>query len=151
MLSRFVIAFLSKKQASSNYRAPVTIFSDFELKKRKIFHCFHFFPSICHEVMGPGAIIFVSWMLSFKPVFSTLFFHPHKETHSSLISAIRVVSSAYLRLIFLPAVLIPACNSPSPGFHMMYSAYKLNKQADNIQPCHTLSQFWISQLFHIRL
>ena len=28
--------------------------------------------------------------------------------------------------------LIPACTSPSPAFHMMYSAYKLNKQGDNI-------------------
>ena len=52
-----------------------------------------------------------------------------------LVSAIRVVSSAYLRfLIFLPAILIPACASSSPAFLMMYSAYKLNKQGDNIQP-----------------
>ena len=46
-----------------------------------------------------------------------------------------VVSSAYLRLlIFLPAILIPAFASSSPAFLMMYSAYKLNKQGDNIQP-----------------
>ena len=52
---------------------------------------------------------------------------------SSSISAIRVVSSAYLRLlIFLPAILIPACASYSPAFLMMYSAAKLNKQGDNI-------------------
>ena len=45
------------------------------------------------------------------------------------------MSSPYLRLlIFLPAVLIPACASSSPVFLMMYSAYKLNKQGDNIQP-----------------
>ena len=45
----------------------------------------------------------------------------------------RVVSSAYLRLlIFLLAILIPACASSSPAFLMMYSAYKLNKQGDNI-------------------
>ena len=54
---------------------------------------------------------------------------------SSSLSAIRVVSSTYLRLlIFLPAILIPACVSSSPAFLMMYSAYKLNKQGDNIQP-----------------
>ena len=53
-------------------------------------------------------------------------------------SAIRVVSSAYLRLlIFLPAILIPACASSSPAFLVMYSAYKLNKQGDNIQPWRT--------------
>ena len=35
--------------------------------------------------------------------------------------------------IFLPAILIPACASSSPAFHIMYSAYILNKQSDNIQ------------------
>ena len=54
---------------------------------------------------------------------------------SSSLSAIRVVSSAYLRLlIFLPAVLILACASSSPAFLMIYSAYKLNKQGYNVQP-----------------
>ena len=33
-------------------------------------------------------------------------------------------------LIFLPAILIPACASSSPAFLMMYSAYKLNKQGE---------------------
>ena len=48
------------------------------------------------------------------------------------------MSSAYLKLLlFLLAVLIPACNSSMPAFHMIYSAYKLNKQGDSIQPCHT--------------
>ena len=48
---------------------------------------------------------------------------------SSLLSAIGMVSSTYLRLlIFLPEVLIAACDSCSLVFHMMYSAYKLNKQ-----------------------
>ena len=37
-------------------------------------------PSICHEVMGPDAMILVYWMLSFKPAFSTLLFtHLHEE------------------------------------------------------------------------
>ena len=37
-----------------------------------------------------------------------------------------MVSSAYLRLlIFLLAILIPACASSSPVFLMLYSAYKL--------------------------
>ena len=61
----------------------------------------------------------------------------NKLFNSSLISALRVVSSAYLLLIFLLAILIPACDSSSLAFHMMYSAYKLNKKGDNIQPCHT--------------
>ena len=35
------------------------------------------------------------------------------------------------------SLLIPACASSSPAFHMMYSAYKLHKQSDNIQRSHT--------------
>ena len=54
-----------------------------------------------------------------------------------------VVSSAYLRLlIFLLAVLIPACASSSPVFLMMYSAYELNKQGDDIQPWRTPFPIW---------
>ena len=57
-------------------------------------------PSICHEVMGPDAMIFVFWMLSFKPTFSVSSFTFIKRLFSSSsFSAIRVVSSAYLRLL----------------------------------------------------
>ena len=46
----------------------------------------------------------------------------------------RMVLSTYLRLlIFILAVLIPACDSYSPAFLMMYLACKLIKQRDNIQ------------------
>ena len=73
-------------------------------------------------------------MLSFKPTFSLSSFTFIKRLFSfSSLYAIRVVSSAYLRLlIFLPAILIPACASSCPAFLMMYSVYKLNKQDDNI-------------------
>ena len=33
-----------------------------------------------------------------------------------------------------PVILIPACASSSPAFLMMYSAHKLNKQGDIMQP-----------------
>ena len=60
-----------------------------------------------------------------------------------MLPSIRVVLSACLRLLtFLPAVLIPACASFSPAFLMMYSAYKLNKQGDNIQPWCTPFSIW---------
>ena len=53
------------------------------------------------------------------------------------------MSSAYQRLlIFLLAILIPACASSSSAFLMMYSAYKLNKQGDNTQPWHTPFPIW---------
>ena len=86
--------------------------------------------------MRLDAMIFVLWMLSFKPAFSLSSFTLIKRLFSSSsLSAIRVVSSAYLRLLmFLPAILTPACESSSLAFRMLYSAYKLNKQGDNIQP-----------------
>ena len=91
--------------------------------------------------MGPDAMIFVFWMLSFKPTCSLSSFTFIKRLFSSSsLSAIRVVSSAYLRLlIFLPAILIPTYASSSPAFLMMFSAYKLNKQGDNIQPIYIQS------------
>ena len=53
------------------------------------------------------------------------------------------MSAVYLRLsIFLPTILIPSCDSSSPAFRMMYSAYKLNKPGDNIQPWHTPFPSW---------
>ena len=83
-------------------------------------------------------------MLSFKPGFSLSFFTFIKRLFSSsYLSAIRVLLSAYLRLlIVLPTILIPACASSSPAICMMYSAYKLNKQGDNIQPWRTPFPIW---------
>ena len=43
---------------------------------------------------------------------------------------------------FIPSFLRNLCASSSPAFHMMYSAYKLNKQSDNIQPWHTPLPIW---------
>ena len=92
-------------------------------------------PSICQEVMGQDVMILVFSMLSFKPTFPLSSFTFIKRLFSSALSAIRVVSSAYLRLlIFLLAILIQACASCIPAILIMYSAYKLNKQGDRIQP-----------------
>ena len=58
------------------------------------------------------------------------------------------MSSVYLKLlIFLPETLIPACTSSSPVFLMMYSAYKLNMQGDNIQPWCTPFLIWNQYVF----
>ena len=101
-------------------------------------------PSICHEVMGPDSMILVFWMLSFKPAFSLSYFTFIKRLFcSSLPCAVNMVSSAYLRLlIFLPANLIPPWASSSLACHMMYFAYKLNKQGDSIQPWCTPYLIW---------
>ena len=85
--------------------------------------------------MGLDAMIFVFWMLNFKPTFSLSSFIKRLFSFSSL-SAIRVASSAYLRLIFLLATLIPACESSHPAFRIISC-----KQGDSIQPWHTLFPF----------
>ena len=46
-LSRFV----TEEQASFNLMAAVTISSDLGVQENKIYHCFHFLPFICHEVL----------------------------------------------------------------------------------------------------
>ena len=128
---RFVIAFLqrSKSLLISWLQSPSAVI--LETLKRKSVTASIFSSFICHEVMGSDSTISVFWMLNFKPAFSLFSFTFIKRLFSSSsLSAMKVVSSAYLRsLIFLLAILIPA-------FCMMYPAYKLNKQSDDIQICH---------------
>ena len=140
-LSRLVITFLPRSKhllISWLQSSSAVILEALKIKSATVS------PSICHEVMGPDAMIFVFWVLSFKPTFSLPYFTFIKRLFSSSsLYARRVVLSAYLRLlIFIPAILIPACASSSPAFLMMYSACKLNKQSDNIQPWHTLFPIW---------
>ena len=96
--------------------ASVIICSDLGApQKSKVWQCFHCFPiyfpwsdgTRCHDLS------FLN-VESFKPTFSLSSFTVIKRLFSSSsLSAIRVVSSVYLRLlIFLPAILIPACASP---------------------------------------
>ena len=136
--------FPSKEQSSFNFMAEITICSDFGAPQNKDCHCFHYFPIYLPWSDGTGCHELVFWTLSFKPTFSLSSFTFIKRLFSSSsLSAIRVVSSAYLRLlIFLLAILIPACASSSPAFLMMYSAYKLSKLGDNIQPWHTPLPIW---------
>ena len=60
-LSRLVIAFLQR----SSFMAAVTVCSDLGIQESKVCHCF-ISPFICHEVMGPDAMIFIfeCWVLS---------------------------------------------------------------------------------------
>ena len=70
MLSSFVIGFFFfffyKEQASFNFMAAVTICSDFGAQEKKVCHCFHCFPPMCHGMMGLDAMIFFfeCWVLS---------------------------------------------------------------------------------------
>ena len=137
-VSKFIRAFLprSNRLSVSWLQSPSAVI----LNPKKIVSVtvYNFSPSICHDIMGPHVITLVFWMLSFKSVVLLSFFTLIKRLfNSSSFSAIRVVSSAYLRLlIFLPPILIPGYNSSSPLFLMMCLVYKLNKQGDSRQPCH---------------
>ena len=115
MLSRLVITFLprSKCLLISWLQSPFAVI--LEPRKIKSATVSTVSPSISHEVMRPDTMILVFWMLSSKPTFSLSSFTFIKRLFSSSsLSAIRVVSSAYLRLlIFLPAILTPVCASSS--------------------------------------
>ena len=69
MLSRLVITLLprSKHLLISWLQSPSTVI--LEPQKIKSATVSTVSPSICHEVMGPDAMILVFWMLSFKPTF----------------------------------------------------------------------------------
>ena len=99
-------------------------------------HCFHFLPFYLPWTDGTRCHYLSFWYVEFQASLSLSSFTFIKRLFSSYsLSAIKEVLSAYLRLlIFLPTILIPACDLSSPAFHMMYSACKLNKQGDNIQP-----------------
>ena len=122
MLSRLVIVFLPRSK-----HLLISWLQWFWSPRKESLSLLPLFPHIfawsdgnkCHDLR----------MLSFKPTFSvTSFTYIKKLFNSSSLSAIRVVSSAYLRLlIFLSAILTPGCASSNLAFHMMYSAYKLNK------------------------
>ena len=124
--------------------AAVTICSDLEAQENEVCYCLHCFliylpwsdGTECHDLS------FIN--VEFKSAFSLSPFTLIKRLfRSSSLSAMRVVSSTYQRLlIFLPTVLIPACASFSLAFLMMYSAKKLNIQGDNIQPWCTPFPIW---------
>ena len=99
MMSRLARTFLprSKHLLISWLQSPYAV--TLEPKKIKSDTVSYVSPSISHEVMWPDAMIFVYWMLSFKPTFSLSSFTFFKRLFSSSSpSAIRVMSSAYLRL-----------------------------------------------------
>ena len=123
--------------------AVVTICSDFGAPKIKSVTISTFFPSICCEVMGLDAMIFVYWMSSFKPAFLlTSFILIKRLFSSSSLSDIRVETYVPLHIWSCSSNLDSSLWFIQPSIFMMYSAYKLNKQDDNIQPWHNSFPIW---------
>ena len=136
MLSNFVTAFLprTKHLLISWLQLPSAVIS--ESKKIKSVTGSNFTPYICPKVMGPDAIIFVFFEC---PVLSQPFHCPLSPSSRGSLVPCHFLHYRGIICIFevaniLPAILIPACASSISAFCMMYSAYKLNKQSDNIQP-----------------
>ena len=104
MMSRFVIDFLTRNKRLLISWLQSTSAVMLDPSKIKFLTVSNASPSTWHEVMGSDVMILVFWMLSFKPAFSLSSFNFIKRLlSSSSLSAVRVVSSAYLRLfIFLP-------------------------------------------------
>ena len=105
MLSQLVITFLPRsKHLLISWLQPSSAVI-LESRKIKSTTVSTVSPSICHEVTGLDAMILVFWTLNFRPTFSLSSFTFIKRLFSSSLSAIRVVSSACLRLlIFLQAI-----------------------------------------------
>ena len=144
MLSQLVIAFLprSKHLLISWLQSPsAEILEPRNIKSGTVS------PSICHEVMGSNTMTLVFWMLNFKPTFSLTSFTFIKRLFSSSLSAIRVLSSAYLRLlIFLLAILIPACASSSLAFWVIYCAYRASLVAQLVKNLPAMLETWVRSL-----
>ena len=99
-LSRIVIAFLPRRKYLLISWLQSSSEVILEPKKIKSVTVSIISPSICHEVMRPDVMIVVFWMLWFKPAllpFSFVFIK--RLFSSSSLSALRVESSAYLRLL----------------------------------------------------
>ena len=120
--------------------AAVTVHNNFGTQEKKV----SLFPLfICHEAMGSDIITLVFWMLSCQPAFS-----------------LSVSSSSKVLLILLNLLPWWWCYLRiwgywyfswqswfqivlhSLAFHMMYSAYKINKQDDNLQPWRSPFPIW---------
>ena len=113
MLSRFVIAFLPRSKCLLILwlQSPSRVI--LEPPEIKSVTVSIVSPSICYEVMGLDAMILVFCMLSFKPTFSLSSFTFIKRLF--LLSAIRVVSSAYLMFDISPGNLDSSLSIIQPG------------------------------------
>ena len=121
MLSSLVITFLPRSKCLLiSWITAITICNDFGAQGNKVRHCFYCFPiylpwsdgTRCHDLSILNVELKAFSLSSFTII--------KRLCSSSSLSAIRVVSTAYLRLLtFLPAILIPACVSSSTAFLMI--------------------------------
>ena len=152
--------------------ATFPIHSDFGAQENEVTVSF-FSPSICHEVMGPDAMIFVFWMLSFKPAFSLssftfiercsvpLCFLPLGRHHLHIWGGY-FSQQSWFQLVIHPARHFSWCTLHHADsaksrrqlsdlhFTSLHSAYKLSKRGDSTHPWHApfpiVNQLVVSRL-----
>ena len=109
-------------------------------------------PSICHEVMGPDAMILVYWILNFMPVFFTLLFYFHQETLLFLFVFCHKGGVIYMSEVIdiFPSNLDSSLWFIWPGIFMMDSEFKINSRMKIYNLVLHLSQFWTSHIFQIQ-
>ena len=89
--------------------ATVTIYSDFGTQENKVCHRFHCFAIYLPWSDGTGCHDLCFLNVEFKPAFSLSFTFIKQLFSSSLLSAIKVVSSAYLRLLLFLSAIFHVC------------------------------------------
>ena len=124
--------------------AAITICSDFGALQDKVWHCFHSFPiyfpwsdgTRCHGLSFLNVDLLAN--------FFTLLFHFYQEAFWVLFTFCHKGGVICISEVIdtSPGNLDSSLCFFQPSVLMMYSAYKLNKQGDNIQPWHTSFPVW---------
>ena len=134
--------------------AAITTCSDFGDPQNKVWHCFHHFSIISHEVMGPDAMILVFWMLSFKPTFSlsSFPFINRLFSSSSLPVVLLLLLSRFSHVWLVrshgqqPTRLPHPWDSPGKntgvGCHFLLQCMKMKSESEVSQSCPILATPW---------
>ena len=124
--TRFVMAFLPRSECLliSRLQSPSPVIS--KPKQIKSVTVSTFFPSTCHEVMEPDAMILVFWMLSVKATFSV-----------SMFACIQIT-------ILLKR---PGIFCTKPGKNMLVKLF----QSINKCTSHSCTEFWVTANYHLIL
>ena len=152
VLPRLVITFLprSKHLLVSWLQSPSAVI--FEPPQNKISHCFHCFPiylpwsdgTRCHDLR------FLN--VEFSANFFTLLFYFHQEAFQFLFTLCHKCGIICMSELvdISPGNLDSSLCFIQPSISLIYSAYKLNKQGNNMQPWRTPFQFGTSLLFYVQ-
>ena len=143
MLSRFVIAFLprSKHLLISWLHSPSAVIFGAQENSLSLFPLFpHLLP--WSDGIGCHDLGFLN--VEFQVKFLTLLFNFHQEVLQFFFIFCHKDGVIYISEVIdiSPSNLDSSVASSSLAFCMMYSAYKLNKQGNNIQPWRTPFPIW---------